>query len=444
MAYAHCRLGMAILKNGCMIGEVKKAMGFMILLYGQKPMDVTLDSSGKGKRKWGLLCFCMGVLLFLLFVCTPLVSALHAARIKDIASISGVRDNQLVGYGLVVGLEGTGDDVKNGFTGTSLANMLTRQGLTMKDKTMKAKNAAAVMLTATLPPFAKTGGRIDVLVSSIGDAKSLQGGTLPMTPLRGADGEIYAVAQGPVTIGGYSAGGGGGSVAKNHLNAGRVINGALVEKELNYNFAKNGILVVNLYQPDFTTSARLMSFINNGVPHVEARQVDSCSVEIKLKDSFRGNIMDAITLIERLDISIDSPAVVVMNEKTGTVVMGENVRISTVAVAHGNLSIQIKEETKVSQPLPFAPAPVPRPGSAPLAANEGATIVAPGGQTVVTTDKTVGVEEEKKQVILVPKGVTIQDVVKALNAMGVTPRDLITIMQTIKAAGALQAELRII
>jgi flagellar P-ring protein precursor FlgI len=381
------------------------------------------------------------VLIFL-FVCTLLVSAAHAARIKDIASISGVRDNQLVGYGLVVGLAGTGDDVKNGFTGESLANMLTRQGLTMKSKTMKANNSAAVMLTATLPPFAKTGGRIDVMVSSIGDAKSLQGGTLPMTPLRGADGEIYAVVQGPVTIGGYSAGGAGGSAAKNHLNVGRIVNGALVEKELNFNFEKNGILVVNLYQPDFTTSARLMSLINNSVPHVEAKQVDSCSVEIKLKDSFSGNIMDAISLIERLDISVDSPAVVVMNEKTGTIVMGENVRISTVAVAHGNLSIQIKEETRVSQPQPFAPAPPA--GSLPLTDKERGTIVAPGGQTVVTTDKTISVEEEKKQVILLPRGVTIQDVVKALNAMGVTPRDLITIMQTIKAAGALQAELRII
>ena len=430
---------MAILRDGRVIGEEEKEMGYTRLMGGQEPMYFTLELSGEGKRKWGLLCLGMGVLIPL-FVCTLLATAAHAARIKDIASIAGVRDNQLVGYGLIVGLAGTGDDVKNGFTGASLSNMLTRQGLTMKDKTMKANNSAAVMLTATLPPFAKTGNKIDVIVSSIGDAKSLLGGMLPMTPLRGADGEIYAVAQGPITIGGFSAGGGGAGAAKNHVNVGRIVNGALVERELNNHFDKNRMLSLNLYQPDFTTSAQLASLINNGVSPFEARQIDSCSVEIKLKDSFSGNILEAVSLIERLDIPVDSAAVVVMNEKTGTVVMGENVRISTIAVAHGNLSIQIKEEQKVSQPLPFAP----RPGGAPLVANEGAPIVAPGGQTVVTTDKTVGVTEEKNQVIVVPKGVTIQDVVKALNAMGVTPRDLITIMQTIKAAGALQADLRII
>jgi flagellar P-ring protein precursor FlgI len=263
-----------------------------------------------------------------------------------------------------------------------------------------------------------------------------------MTPLRGADGEIYAVAQGPITIGGFSAGGGGASVTKNHLNAGRIVNGALVEKELNYQFGKNRVFSINLYQPDFTTSTRLAEFINSAVPQVEARQIDSGSAEIRLKDSFGGGIMDVISLIERLDVPVDARAVVVMNEKTGTVVMGENVRISTVAVAHGNLSIQIKEDARVSQPQPFAPAPPP--GSQPVAVKDGAVIVAPGGQTVVTTDKTVGVTEEKKQVIVVPQGATIQDVVKALNAMGVTPRDLITILQTIKAAGALQADLRII
>ncbi len=428
----------------------------------QRPVYGTPGLSGKSKSRWGLLCLGTIIFLFIFMLFTP---PAQAARLKDIAGISGVRDNQLVGYGLVVGLAGTGDDIKNGFTGPSLANMLTRQGLTMKDKTMKANNSAAVMVTATLPPFAKTGGRIDVLVSSIGDAKSLQGGTLPMTPLRGADGEVYAVAQGPITVGGFSASGGAGSVTKNHLNAGRIVNGGLVEKELNYHLEKSRVLTINLYQPDFTTSTRLTSFINNGVPNVEAKQIDSCSVEVKLKDSFRGTVMDAVALMERIDIPVDAPAVVVMNEKTGTVVMGENVRISTVAIAHGNLSIQIKDDARVSQPNPFAPPPpspfgppagnlsplverqrgaIVAPGGQAAVAPGGQPIVAPGGQTVVTTDTKIGVEEEKKQVMLVPRGVTIQDVVKALNAMGVSPRDLITILQTIKAAGALQAELRII
>ncbi|MCX5819691.1 MAG: flagellar basal body P-ring protein FlgI [Deltaproteobacteria bacterium] len=366
----------------------------------------------------------------------------YGARVKDIAGISGVRDNQLIGYGLVVGLAGTGDDVKNGFTKESLANMLSRQGLAMKDKTLKAENAAAVMVTATLPPFIKTGSQLDVFVSSIGNSKSLYGGTLLMVPLRGADGEIYAVAQGPITLGGFAAGGGGGSSVKNHPSAGRIANGALVEKQLRYDFEKSRTLSINLYNPDFTTSSRLAASINSAIKNVAAKEEDSFSVSIKLPEDGRVNIFELISQIENLDVPVDSRAVVVMNEKTGTVVMGENVRIATVAIAHGNLSIQIKEDIHVSQPLPFAPSPPL--GGVPRTGKEGEVIVAPGGQTVVTTDKTTTVNEEKKQLMVVPRGVTIQDVVKALNAVGVTPRDLITIMQTIKAAGALQADLRII
>jgi flagellar P-ring protein FlgI len=366
----------------------------------------------------------------------------YGARVKDIAGISGVRDNQLIGYGLVVGLAGTGDDVKNGFTKESLANMLSRQGLAMKDKTLKADNTAAVMVTATLPPFIKIGSQLDVFVSSIGNSKSLYGGTLLMVPLRGADGEIYAVAQGPITLGGFSAGGGGSSNVKNHPSAGRIANGALVEKQLKYDFEKTRTLSINLYNPDFTTSSRLAASINSVINNVAAKEVDSSSVSVKLQEDSRVNIFELISQIENLDIPVDSKAVVVMNEKTGTVVMGENVRIATIGIAHGNLSIQIKEDIRVSQPLPFAP--VPPSGGVPASAKAGEVIVAPGGQTVVTTDKTTTVNEEKRQLMVVPKGVTIQDVVKALNAVGVTPRDLITIMQTIKAAGALQADLKII
>jgi flagellar P-ring protein precursor FlgI len=372
-----------------------------------------------------------------------LTDIVHAARIKDIANIGGVRENQLIGYGLVVGLNGTGDDVKNGFTKETLVNMLFRQGLVIpRDRDVKADNIAAVMVTAKLPPFVKGGTRIDVDVSSIGNAKSLLGGTLLMTSLRGADGEIYAVAQGAVTIGGFSASGAaGGGVTKNHTTAGRITNGATVEKELPYEFQKSRMLTINLYQPDFTTSTHLAEVINTSMRNVEAKLVDSSSVTVKIKENVGMNMVQLVSLVENLDVHVDSAAVVVMNEKTGTVVMGENVRISTVAVAHGNLSIQIKEEKKVSQPLPFAPG-APAGSAAPT--KKGGVIMAPGGQTVVTPESHVTVAEEKKQLLVVPRGVTIQEVVRALNAIGVSPRDLITIMQAIKAAGALQADLKIL
>jgi len=318
------------------------------------------------------------------------VSYAYSARIKDITSIGGVRDNQLYGYGLVVGLDGTGDSVKNGFTDQTLANMLTRQGLAMKNKTLslKADNVAAVMVTAKLPPFAKIGTRIDVMVSSIGDADSLLGGTLPMTPLVGADGRVYASAQGPLVIGGFSAGGSSAKTTKNHTTVGRISNGASVERELKYDFDKKKEFTLNLHNPDFTTCERVAEVIRSQVSDINAELIDSGSITVHMKDSFNKNIMDLISTIENLDVPVDSAAVVVMNEKTGTIVMGENVRISTVAVAHGNLSIQIREDKQVSQPLPFAPAPPV--GSSPAKDESGVTI-APGGQTVVTTETTVGV-----------------------------------------------------
>jgi flagellar P-ring protein precursor FlgI len=393
------------------------------------------------ERSTNIMKIC-GIIACILF-CINFADNVHAARIKDIASIGGVRDNQLIGYGLVVGLNATGDDVKNGFTKATLVNMLNRQGLAIaKDTDVKANNIAAVMVTAKLPPFVKNGTRIDVDISSIGDAKSLQGGMLLMMPLKGADGEVYAVAQGAVTIGGFSASGAaGGGVTKNHTTVGRITNGATVEKELPFEFEKNRVLSINLYQPDFTTSTHLAEVINAAMQSVEAKLIDSSSVAVKIKDNVGMNMVQLVSLVENLDVPVDSVAVVVMNEKTGTVVMGENVRISTVAIAHGNLSIQIKEEKKVSQPLPFAPG-APTGGTTPTA--QGGVIVAPGGQTVVTPESHVTVMEEKKQLLVVPKGVTIQEVVRALNAIGVSPRDLITIMQAIKAAGALQADLRII
>ena len=381
-----------------------------------------------------------------IFIAAGLVIASDsgAARVKDIANIGGIRDNQLISYGLVVGLAGTGDSIDNGFTKETLANMLSRQGLAMKEvsrNNLSSDNIAAVIVTAELPPFAKIGTRIDVMVSSIGDANNLQGGTLLMTPLRGADGKVYAVAQGAIAIGGFAASGGGSSVSKNHTTVGRIANGAFVEKELLYDFEKEESLSINLYNPDFTTATRLAAVINDGIADIEAKLVDSVTVTVKPKESFSGNIIRLVSAIENLDVTVDFPAVVVMNEKTGTVVMGENVRISTVAVAHGNLLIQIKEETQVSQPQAFAPAP---PDGSVATNVTGGTVMAPGGQTVVTTEADIKAKEEEGHLKVVPQGVTIQEVVKALNAIGVSPRDLITILQTIKAAGALHADLKLI
>jgi flagellar P-ring protein FlgI len=381
--------------------------------------------------------------VLIVFILSLSISTVQAARVKDIAGIGGVRENQLVGYGLIVGLMGTGDDPKNGFTKETIANMLRRQGLSMTGKEAKSKNVAAVMVTAKLPPFAKTGTRIDITVSSIGDATSLQGGQLLMTPLRAADGEVYAVAQGALVLGGFSAGGASAGTTKNQTNVGIIGNGALVEREVKYDaFGRDKKFTINLFQPDFTTAKRLADAVAEKFPGMEARAVDPFTVLVKLDALFTGNLAEKIAALENINVLVDTIAVVVMNEKTGTVVMGENVRISTVAVAHGNLSIQIKEDAKVSQPLPFAPTPPA--GSKPTVRKKDGTIVAPGGQTVVTKDTSVAVQEEKKQLMLVSQGVTIQDVVMALNAIGVTPRDLITIIQTIKAAGALQADLRII
>lgn len=379
------------------------------------------------------------LLSFFLLIC---VSTAEAARIKDIAGIGGVRQNQLIGYGLVVGLMGTGDDVKNGFTRETIANMLSRQGLSMRDRQLKAKNIAAVMITAQLPPFARTGSRIDVTVSSIGDATSLQGGTLLMTPLRAPDGDVYAVAQGALVLGGFSAGGAGATVGKNQTNVAIIANGAIVEREVHFAFGQDKSFNILLYQPDFTTATKLAATVAGRIEAAQVKAVDSGTVAVRLDPGFTGNMTEIISMVENIDVSVETGAVVVMNEKTGTVVMGENVRISTIAVAHGNLSIQIKETAHVSQPQPFAPQP-PQ-GSQPVTDRREGTIVAPGGQTVVTKDTAIVAEEEKKKLMVVPHGVTIQEVVQALNAIGVTPRDLITIIQAIKAAGALQADLRII
>jgi len=393
------------------------------------------------KRKSTLMRSICLITLMLLFICTDV----FAARIKDVASIQGVRTNQLVGYGLVVGLNGTGDKSGTGFTIQSLGNMIERLGVHVDKSSISVKNVAAVMVTATVPPFARTGNKIDVVISSIGDAKSLQGGTLLLTPLLGVDRKVYALSQGALSVGGFAAGGGGGGgVTKNHPTVGRISRGATVEREIPMSVQGKDELIIALSNPDFTTATRVRRVINRKFGQSLAKTIDSGTVKVEVPEKFRQQVVEVVATLENLQITPDSVAKVIMNEKTGTVVVGENVRISTVAVAHGNLSIVIKEQTSVSQPAPFAPEPPKGTEIEQLETEDGPIVVAPGGHTVVVTDSDLVVEEEQNQLLLIPGGSTIGELVRALNAIGVTPRDLITIFQAIKAAGALHAELEII
>ena len=364
-----------------------------------------------------------------------------SARIKDISSIKGVRPNQLFGYGLVIGLNGSGDKGGTSFTVQGLANMLEHMGIDITAEDVKVKNVAAVMVSATYPPFARIGKKIDVTLSSIGDAKSLQGGTLLLTPLKGVDGKIYALAQGPVVIGGYSAGGtAGGGITKNHPTVGKISGGATIEREIPLSIVDKKELTIMLNNPDYNTATRAAQTINAQLGESIARPIDPGTLNLKIPEKFQDKVVKLIAQIGDLQVEPDSVAKVIVNEKTGTVVVGENVRIQKVAVAHGNLSIQIKETKRVSQPLAFAPSG----GGANATQMKGGTIVAPGGSTVVTPESDVGITEENNRLLLIPEGRTIGELVNALNAIGVTPRDLITILQAIKAAGALQGDLEII
>lgn len=359
------------------------------------------------------------LLLFVLLIFF-LISTSYAERIRDIASWSGVRENQLIGYGLVVGLNGTGD--KDGtYLYQPIANMLSRMGITVnvKDLKGKVKNVAAVMVTAKLPTNVKPGTKIDVHVSSIGDAKSLQGGTLLLTPLVGPDGEVYALAQGPISVGGFIAAGRAAQTVKNHQNVAYIPDGAIVEKTVFVNFFEKSDLHLQLNSPDLVTATRVAEKINQRFNNQVAEAVDPSTVYINVPQSYRGKVLDFMAEIEKIDVSPDVPAKVVINERTGTVVIGENVRIAPTALAHGGLTITIKETPEVSQPLPFAP--------------KGATT-----EVVPRTDIKV---EEKKASLMEVKGSTIGELIKALNALGVTPKDLISILQALKTSGALKAEL---
>lgn len=361
------------------------------------------------------------ILLTVLMTAAP---SSGAVRLKDIATFEGVRPNQIIGYGLVVGLNGTGDKTGTTFTTQSLTSMLKRMGISVPANKVRVKNVAAVMVTADLPPFVKPGSTIDVLVSSMGDASSLQGGTLLATPLKGVDGKIYAMAQGPLSIGGFSvSGAAGGGAQKNHPTVGRIVQGATVEREVPIRWQDKDDMTIKLGQPDFTTAARTAELIRRTIPASNARPIDASTVKFDVPSNYRNNLAVMVAELENLKVEPDTVAKVIIDERTGTVVVGENVRISTVAVAHGNLSIQIKEQLNVSQPGAFAP---------------------PGAATVVTPESNVQVEEESEKLMVVEAGSTINDVVKALNAIGATPRDLIMIFQAIKAAGALHADLEII
>lgn len=350
-------------------------------------------------------------------------TAAHAqnVRVKDIASIEGVRGNQLLGYGLIVGLEGSGDSQQTKFTSQSVANMLQAYGIDVPGDKMKVKNVAAVMITADLPAFARPGTTIDVVVSSLGDARSLQGGTLLQTPLRAANGDIYAVAQGPISIGGFSAGSGGSSISKNHSTVGRIPGGAIVERETRTDIVEQDTLRVTLNNNDFTTASRVAEAINTKLGQSAASAVDGNVISISVPAGYKSNIVGLVAEIESAEVTADTVAKVIVNERTGTVVIGGNVRILPVAVSHGSLTVEIATNLEVSQPKPLT---------------DGATVVVP--------DTSVQVTESQASLVEIDGGTTIGELVRALNALKVTPRDLIAILQSIKEAGALQGQLEII
>lgn len=366
---------------------------------------------------------CTGFVLlaFLLFLAT----SAQATRIKDLADIEGVRDNQLMGYGLVIGLNGTGDDIKKSvFTKQAIINMIKRMGMALPEevfKQMKTNNAAAVMVTAQLPPFARPGSAIDIQVSSIGDASSLSGGTLLMTPLKGPDGNTYAVAQGPLAVGGISFGGKAAKAQKNFTTASRLTGGAIVERAVNYALPTSGDILFQLRETDFTTSSRIAEAINGHFGGGTAKSVDSRTVRVVKPTDFHGDLVTFLADLESIDVTPDGPAKIVVNERTGTIVMGQDVRIATVAVSHGNLNLVISESVAVSQPNPLA-----------------------AGETVAAPVTELSVVEEEGNLVVLPKGTNLGEIARALNAIGATPRDLIAIFQAIKAAGALQGELVIL
>jgi len=343
------------------------------------------------------------------------------SRIKDLANIEGVRQNQLIGYGLVVGLNGTGDTLNNiPFTKQSLQAMLERLGVNVRGATMRTGNVAAVMVTANLPAFGTQGTRIDVTVSALGDSKSLQGGTLLVTPLLGADGNVYAVAQGSVAINGFQAEGEAAKIVRGVPTVGRIANGGIVEREIDFALNRLSQVRLALRNPDFTTAKRIAAAINDFIGISTAEPLDQSTVQVNVPKQYTGNVVSLLTEIEQLQIEPDLAAKIVIDERSGIIVMGRDVRVSTVAVAQGNLTVTISETPQVSQPAPLS-----------------------RGRTVTVPRTRVGVQEEGKKLAMVREGVSLQQLIDGLNALGIGPRDLIAILQAIKAAGAIQAEIEV-
>jgi len=343
-------------------------------------------------------------------------------RLKEVVTLQGVQPAPLVGYGLVVGLNKTGDKRQTIFSTQSLANMLSRFGVVVPAEQVKVENIAAVVVTSELPPYQRTGARLDVVASSIGDARSLQGGTLLPTSLRGPDGTAIALAQGPLSIGGFGGGSGGGtSIVVNHLTVGRIPGGAIVESAPEVALPSTGTLTFALREPDFVTASRVAQAINTLLGSFSARATDPGSVTLTVPAKFKDSLPELMAQIESLPIQTDVIARVVINERTGTVVVGGNVQLGPAAVAHGNLSVRITTKYDVSQPLPYT-----------------------GGQTVVVPNQQVDIREGNARLITMPEGATLDAVASALNSLGASPRDIIAIMQALKAAGALRAELVIL
>lgn len=349
--------------------------------------------------------------------------AAASSRIKDIADFEGVRENQLVGYGLVVGLNGTGDNIKSiNFAKESLISMLDQLGINARDGQLKSKNMAAVMVTASLPPFARQGSRIDVMVSAMGDAKSLQGGTLIATPLNGANGEVYAVAQGQIATGSVSAQGNNASVTRGVPTSGRIANGAIIENEIDFALDSLKNIRIALRNPDFTTARRISDAINAMLGQPVSKALDPATVDLQIPQEYEDKIVDLMTKVEQLQVQPDQLAKVVIDESSGIIVIGKDVKINRLAIAQGNLTIKISEIPMVSQPLPFS-----------------------NGTTVTQNVTAIDVNEEvNSRLSVLDTGVNLQELVDGLNALGVTPRDLISILQAVKASGALQADIEVI
>jgi len=347
--------------------------------------------------------------------------AAATSRIKDLANFEGVRQNQLIGYGLVVGLNGTGDTLNNvPFTKQSLTAMLERLGVNVRGATMRTGNVAAVMVTSNLPAFGTQGSRIDITVSALGDSKSLQGGTLLVTPLLGADGNVYAVGQGSVAINGFQAEGEAAKIVRGVPTVGRIANGAIIEREIDFALNRLNQVRLALRNADFTTAKRIAAAINDFIGANTAEPLDQSTVQVNVPKQYAGNVVSLLTEIEQLQIEPDLAAKIVIDERSGIIVMGRDVRVSTVAVAQGNLTVTISETPQVSQPAPFS-----------------------RGQTRVVPRTKIGVQEDGKKFAVVREGVSLQQLVDGLNALGIGPRDLIAILQAIKAAGAIQAEIEV-